>query len=326
MPSLRGRHRAHQRRAGRARARRRRGALGDAGRARPDLRRDLAQGLAPRRRRMVGRRITSGPPLVSFDADLARGMGLKLGDTLTVNVLGRELTARIANLREIDWTSLGINFAIVLSPGSLDGAPQTRHRDGAHGARQRGGARARRHRPLPQRLGDRGQGRAASPRRHGARRSARRYRPWRRSRSPRARWCWPAPSPRGIAGASTTPSCSRCWARRGRDVTRALPHRIRALGPRGGGARGAHRHARRLAGADAGDARALEFRAAAVVLARLWRRRLFTLRSALPARGGRWAPRRPPILGTNRGRRSLNWRGALCQYGAPGNPSHGRKR
>ncbi|HXP31842.1 MAG TPA: FtsX-like permease family protein [Stellaceae bacterium] len=66
-----------------------------------------------------------GPPLVSFDAELARGMGLKIGDTLTVNVLGRELTARIANLREIDWTSLGLNFAIVLSPGTLDGAPQT---------------------------------------------------------------------------------------------------------------------------------------------------------------------------------------------------------
>ncbi|HUB97327.1 MAG TPA: FtsX-like permease family protein [Stellaceae bacterium] len=66
-----------------------------------------------------------GAPLLSFDADVAHGMGLVLGDTLTVNVLGRELTAKIANLRRIDWTSLGINFAIVLSPGALDGAPQT---------------------------------------------------------------------------------------------------------------------------------------------------------------------------------------------------------
>src|SRR5665213_3037952 len=52
-------------------------------------------------------------------------MNLKVGDTLTVNVLGREVTAAIANLREIDWSSLGINFALVLSPGTLDGAPQT---------------------------------------------------------------------------------------------------------------------------------------------------------------------------------------------------------
>ncbi len=66
-----------------------------------------------------------GPPLVSFAADLARGMGLKVGDTITINVLGRDVTATIANLREIDWTSLNINFAIVLSPGTLDGAPQT---------------------------------------------------------------------------------------------------------------------------------------------------------------------------------------------------------
>lgn len=66
-----------------------------------------------------------GPPLVSFDAGLARGMGLTVGDTLTINLLGREITATIANLREIDWTSLGINFAIVMAPGSLEAAPQT---------------------------------------------------------------------------------------------------------------------------------------------------------------------------------------------------------
>jgi putative ABC transport system permease protein len=66
-----------------------------------------------------------GPPLISFDAELARGMGLKLGDTLTVNVLGREMTATIANLRRIDWTRLGINFAIVFAPGSLEAAPHT---------------------------------------------------------------------------------------------------------------------------------------------------------------------------------------------------------
>jgi putative ABC transport system permease protein len=66
-----------------------------------------------------------GPPLISFDASLARGMGLKIGDTLTVNVLGREVTATIANLRSIDWTRLGINFAIVFAPGTLEAAPHT---------------------------------------------------------------------------------------------------------------------------------------------------------------------------------------------------------
>ncbi len=66
-----------------------------------------------------------GPPRVSFDAALAQGMGLKVGDTLTVNLLGREFTAVIANLRSIDWERLGINFAVVFAPGTLEQAPQT---------------------------------------------------------------------------------------------------------------------------------------------------------------------------------------------------------
>src|SRR5437868_11129619 len=67
-----------------------------------------------------------GPPLVSFDTELARGMGLQVGDTLTVNLLGREITATIANLRSIDWERLGINFTLVFAPGTLENAPQTR--------------------------------------------------------------------------------------------------------------------------------------------------------------------------------------------------------
>jgi putative ABC transport system permease protein len=66
-----------------------------------------------------------GPPLVSFDAELARGMGLKIGDTLTVNLLGRDITARIGSLRQIDWERLGINFVMVFAPGTLEAAPQT---------------------------------------------------------------------------------------------------------------------------------------------------------------------------------------------------------
>jgi putative ABC transport system permease protein len=67
----------------------------------------------------------AGPPLISFDAQLAQGMGLRVGDTLTINILGREVEARIANLRAIDWTTLGINFTLIFAPGTLEGAPQT---------------------------------------------------------------------------------------------------------------------------------------------------------------------------------------------------------
>lgn len=65
----------------------------------------------------------AGPPLVSFEADLARMFGLKIGDEIVVNVLGRNITARIANLRELDWDSLSINFILVFSPNALSGAP-----------------------------------------------------------------------------------------------------------------------------------------------------------------------------------------------------------
>jgi putative ABC transport system permease protein len=67
----------------------------------------------------------SGAPLISLDSGLARGFGVKIGDTLTMNVLGREVTAEIASLREIDWRSLRFDFAIIFAPGVLEGAPQT---------------------------------------------------------------------------------------------------------------------------------------------------------------------------------------------------------
>jgi putative ABC transport system permease protein len=66
-----------------------------------------------------------GTPLISLDAETARAFDLKLGDTIAVNVMGREITGSIANLREIDWSSLSINFVMVFSPGIISGAPQT---------------------------------------------------------------------------------------------------------------------------------------------------------------------------------------------------------
>jgi putative ABC transport system permease protein len=66
-----------------------------------------------------------GPPLISLDADTAKAFGLKIGDTLTVNLLGREITGTIYNLRQIDWSSLSINFVMVFSPGLISSAPQT---------------------------------------------------------------------------------------------------------------------------------------------------------------------------------------------------------
>ena len=65
----------------------------------------------------------SGEPLVSFSAEEGRELGLKIGDTVTINVLGRNITARIANFRNVEWRSMSINFVMVFSPNTFMGAP-----------------------------------------------------------------------------------------------------------------------------------------------------------------------------------------------------------
>ncbi|MCW9034509.1 MAG: ABC transporter permease [Rhodospirillales bacterium] len=66
-----------------------------------------------------------GTPKISLDDNLAKGFGVGLGDTLTVNVLGRNITAEIASTRIIDWRSLRFDFAIIFAPGTLEGAPHS---------------------------------------------------------------------------------------------------------------------------------------------------------------------------------------------------------
>ncbi len=67
----------------------------------------------------------SGEPLVSVDADQAKAIGLKVGDMLRISLLGTERSARVASLRQIDWTSFGFNYALVFSPNALEDAPHS---------------------------------------------------------------------------------------------------------------------------------------------------------------------------------------------------------
>ena len=67
----------------------------------------------------------SGPPLVSMEKKIADGLSLKIGDEIVVNALGRDVPAKIANLRNIDWQGLGINFVLVFSPNAFKGAPHS---------------------------------------------------------------------------------------------------------------------------------------------------------------------------------------------------------
>jgi putative ABC transport system permease protein len=67
----------------------------------------------------------AGEPLVSFEDELATLLDLQIGDSVTVNVLGRDITARIANTRRVEWESLSINFVMVFSPSTFAGAPHS---------------------------------------------------------------------------------------------------------------------------------------------------------------------------------------------------------
>ncbi|ASR50073.1 ABC transporter permease [Blastomonas fulva] len=64
-----------------------------------------------------------GPPLVSVDKEMAQTLDLKVGDMLTVSLLGREFTAKIASLRQINWDTMGFNYVMVFSPNTLRDAP-----------------------------------------------------------------------------------------------------------------------------------------------------------------------------------------------------------
>lgn len=67
----------------------------------------------------------TGPPQISFAAEEAQEMGLSLGDTITINVLGRDITGTITSFQEVDFSTAGIGFILTMNPSALAGAPHT---------------------------------------------------------------------------------------------------------------------------------------------------------------------------------------------------------
>jgi len=67
----------------------------------------------------------SGPPQISFAAEEAEELGLSLGDTLTLNILGRDITGTITSLRNVDFSTAGMGFVMVLNEAALAGAPHS---------------------------------------------------------------------------------------------------------------------------------------------------------------------------------------------------------
>ena len=64
----------------------------------------------------------AGPPLLAMEADVAKAGTLKLGDSVTLSVLGRDIEAKIAVLRKVDFGGFGASFPLVLDPAALAGA------------------------------------------------------------------------------------------------------------------------------------------------------------------------------------------------------------
>ncbi|MEM6897023.1 MAG: FtsX-like permease family protein, partial [Pseudomonadota bacterium] len=67
----------------------------------------------------------AGPPQISFAAEEAAEMGLSIGDELTINILGRDITGEITSFREVDFSTAGIGFILSMNPSALAGAPHT---------------------------------------------------------------------------------------------------------------------------------------------------------------------------------------------------------
>lgn len=67
----------------------------------------------------------TGPNLISLGADEARELGITIGDTITVNILGRDISGTVANLRELDFRTGGIGFVLMFNAAALQAAPHT---------------------------------------------------------------------------------------------------------------------------------------------------------------------------------------------------------
>lgn len=67
----------------------------------------------------------AGPPLISFSAEEALEMGLQIGDVMTINILGRDITGTVANFRNVSWEDAGIGFVLSMNEGALAGAPHS---------------------------------------------------------------------------------------------------------------------------------------------------------------------------------------------------------
>ncbi len=59
----------------------------------------------------------------SVEEGIAKGLGIKVGDTLTYDIAGSRFTAKVTSLRTVVWDSFRPNFFVLASPGVLENYP-----------------------------------------------------------------------------------------------------------------------------------------------------------------------------------------------------------
>jgi putative ABC transport system permease protein len=64
-------------------------------------------------------------PLISVEEEIAKNLGVTIGGSLSFDIQGVTVTARVANLRRVEWQTFNTNFFVIFSQGALDGAPTT---------------------------------------------------------------------------------------------------------------------------------------------------------------------------------------------------------
>ena len=64
-------------------------------------------------------------PQVSIEDEAARSLGVDVGSHIDLDIQGATIRAEVSSVRKVDWGNFSTNFYMILSPGSLDGAPVT---------------------------------------------------------------------------------------------------------------------------------------------------------------------------------------------------------
>ena len=68
---------------------------------------------------------TDAPYQVSLESDLAKQLGVNVGDQMTFHIAGTDYRARITSLRTVDWNSMQPNFFVIFNPEQMGNVAHT---------------------------------------------------------------------------------------------------------------------------------------------------------------------------------------------------------